>query len=300
VPANKGERLTGDTTLYLRVLARVRPDNVVRRIRTQLTERPGRADADREHPAAWGELLADDGRLLLRWPVAGGGECDMRPEQRADLLLRAHVPIAPAARGIRIVRDGVAVIELRIAEESPAAELRWAPGKGGVVKGRRKVSWRTRAEGAEAFLRYSTDDGRTWMRIGARSTERPFAVDFDELPGGARCRLALVVTAGCRTTIVVSGRFRVAGRPPDVIIVSPPDGAVISATSSVRLEAAVARPFATPTDGRLPVISWHSIRDGALGEGAVASARLRPGTHRLTARLAGRSAEARTVTVTVR
>src|SRR5262245_15943500 len=157
-----------ETLLYLRLLARVRPDNTVRSVRTQLSETPGRFDAEAHPRIAWTELYADNGQLLLRWPVAGGPECVLSRERHhmPDLLMRSHIPLPARARKLRLMRDGIVLTEMKIAPEPPAAELTWPLEGLHRVIGRHEISWRSNTAPVDAFLRYSTDDGRSWLRIG--------------------------------------------------------------------------------------------------------------------------------------
>jgi hypothetical protein len=272
----------GEALGYIRLLARVGADNTVRRIRTQLRDRSARFDGT-EPPAAWAELVGADDRLLLRWPVTGASECVMRTGRLPDVQLRAHVPLPAGTRAIRLVREGVVLHELPVAAAPPRAELSWPPRGARLITGRHKIVWRSSTAGADAFLRYSADDGRRWQRLGGRSADgRPFQADFDALPGGEQCRLALVVTAGCRSATVASARFRVPEKSPRLTLITPTDGTVLPARSPSLLEASVAHHFGTPGEPAAASIVWRSDRDGELGRGAVVWALLSAGTHQLS------------------
>jgi hypothetical protein len=273
-----------DGPRYLRLLARVRADNTVLRVRTQVTEHANPALA-RAVPVAWAELLADDGRQLLRWPVAGGHQCVSTPARPGmpDLLLRAHIPLPPDARTLRLVRDTVRLTELELTAELPEIELQWPPERLDVATGRHTIRWRAGVAAGEALLRYSCDDGRTWLRIGGRSSGPPFQVDFDELPGGSVCRVALVYTAGAGSSTVISRPFRVSERAAEVAIASPEDGVVLGRDIPVLLQATVSRQLgAPPADVQ---IVWRSDRDGELGRGLTLWTTLSVGAHRVSAAL---------------
>jgi hypothetical protein len=165
---------------------------------------------------------------------------------------------------------------------------------------RHAVSWRSNAACVEAFLRYPTDDGQSWQRIGGRSTAAPFQVDFDELPGSPRYRLALVVTADCRSATVVSPSFQVPEKSAHMVtVVSPAEGAVLQAGTPVLLESAVAQLLGSPDAERERTIDWHSDRDGELGTGPTLSTILTPGEHRLSASVSGESLSSTVVSVRV-
>src|SRR5688572_26036237 len=147
---------------YLRLQARARADNVVRSIRMELTTSAGRSEAGDGHAAAWAELAAADDRLLLRWPMTGTGECGLGREGNSDLLLRARVPLHADARKLRIVRHGVVLTEVPISPDPPGGTLEWTPSGRAREAGRQTIRWRSPARAADAFLKYSADDGRTW------------------------------------------------------------------------------------------------------------------------------------------
>ena len=183
---------------------------------------------------------------------------------------------------------------------SARSSLTWRPSE--EVHGRHRITWEARAARPAAlqfFLRFSHTGGRTWQRVGWRTEEREAPVDFDQLPGGERCLLAIVATDGIDTTTVESPPFAVSLKPCLASIVAPVDGAVVAPGGPVHL---IGQGF-WMEESRIERerLRWASSLDGDLGRGAsVRVDRLSEGRHRITlAAGEGNRVGTESITVTV-
>ncbi len=161
------------------------------------------------------------------------------------------------------------------------------------------ITWEEGETEAELhrMLRFTPDDGRTWIPLASGFGKAEVDVDSQLLRGIESCRFQLAVSTGFRTTVVESADT-VAGPPlPREVTISEP-----------RAEARVVRGYplwlvgATTTrlDGREDSVSafWSSSRDGFLGDGLrVLASGLSAGRHVL--RLAVDDGSGRELTASV-
>ena len=130
------------------------------------------------------------------------------------------------------------------------------------------------------MLRYSHDGGRTYRRLGERTSATSVEEDFSGLPGGDACRLRVVVTDGYHNHQSTSPEFSVGVLPVEAFIVSPLDGATLQRGQPALL---VGQSYYVETDERLEddLLSWSSSLQGRLGEGSLVQAQLQPGEHEI-------------------
>ena len=289
--------MTEETVQYLRLIGHIRQDNRVVLQPSYLTKSPRFAE-DRSSSPVTAELLDDDGKLLLRHGLSAepyfvnAGTSDV-------LALRADLPFPSGTRLVRLLRKEVVIEEIEVSKRAPKVELTWSPPP--KAEGEVKIGWKgSHAEKRPLayFLRYAYDGGETWRRIGRCTKDSSQVVDFDQLPGGKRCRLALLATDGVNTTVVKSKAFSVSIKPCVALILAPADGTAVAAGSPLLLEGQgfwleEARP-------ELEHLAWHSSRDGALGQGrSLVTADLSSGSHEITL-TAGRGKRAGTASITLR
>jgi hypothetical protein len=147
--------------------------------------------------------------------------------------------------------------QVRIVAPEPTAEL----------SGRVRLGWDGH-DGGKALsylVRYSHDGGETYRAITPAIIETQLIVDLDRLPGGEQCILQVLVTEGIRTGEAHTPPFRTRPKPPEVVIVGPPPGAVLRRGDAVTL---VGEGF-SPDTGSVPadVLVWHSEKGEKLGTG---------------------------------
>ena len=226
------------------------------------------------------ELVDEQGSTLVRHGVPIVHPCDgAGPADSATV--RGAVPFHPGTRLVRLTRDGLLIHELVVSRREPEVRLTWRPS--GLVRGRQEISWEAthpEAKPLEFSLRYSDTDGATWRHVGWRTRESQTVVDFDELPGGDHCHLAVVASDGVRDAMSETARFRVPVKPCQAVILGPANGAVCQQGQPLRLRGQGV--YLEDTAPELRDLSWASDRDGLLGRGAVLEVvALSPGDHRI-------------------
>ncbi|MFQ5854546.1 MAG: DNRLRE domain-containing protein [Anaerolineae bacterium] len=116
-------------------------------------------------------------------------------------------------------------------------------------------------------LQYSTDNGATWTAIATDLTATSYTLNAGVLAGSDQALVRVIATDGINTgQDDADATFVVEGKPPEVAIVTPRDGAFTPVGSPVILEGTATDLEDGPitTDTRF---SWHSSRDGDLGSG---------------------------------
>jgi hypothetical protein len=207
-------------------------------------------------------------------------------------------------------------------------------GSGTVPEGaeRWRLRWKAgHPEGRDLHLqaRFSADGGASWQplsdwvradgepwsgepqpkgdeageepRTGSPPVSGELTVDAAPFPGGAECRVRLLVGDGFNTVHADSEPFARKVPPPKVEILSPAPDTEIPAGRALLLEAAALLHGGGPAADA--DVSWSSDRQGDLGRGRFLVTRLDAGRHRLAVRVSssvkGSSGEA-TVTVIAR
>lgn len=268
---------------YLRVIGRLYPDGRLRLRPGYLTELAPTADrVPEDRSPLMAELLDVAGEALGRYALRVYSTCSFGGGAGTQAV-RAWLPFHPETRTVRFLHRGRMVAEIRRRSSQPEIRLRWQPGDR--VEGSQRIVWDTADSGEDAalefFLRYSHDGGRRWQRIGWRTVSREAAVNFDELPGGDRCLVAVVATDGINTAIAHSEPFRVEPKACHAFILAPIDGS--------RLEAGQPAEFAgqgywmEERRAEHEALRWTSSLDGELGRGSrLFVSRLSEGEHRIT------------------
>ena len=269
---------------YLRVIGRLYPDQRLRLRPGYLTDTAPWVEQAGEHDLIAEPFDAQD-RALGRFALSLSPTCGVDGETRVGrtLAVRGWVPFHPEAVGVRYLYGGRVIHETRRSPEPPRVRLTWQPEER--VAGRPRVQWQSRPSDGDSqplqfFLRYSYTGGHRWQRISLRTTESFLDVDFDGLPGGEACLLALVATDGINTTEERSQPFNVQIKPCHATILSPVDGSlhapgqrVVCMGSAFYLEENVSE---------AETLVWTSSLDGELGCGPVLElSALSEGSHRI-------------------
>lgn len=266
---------------YLRVIGRLHAD-----LRLQLRSgylsdtvpRFQRQEADEHGLTA--ETFDATGQSLGRFSLNLSPTCSGEGSS-PTLAVRGWVPFHPEAAGVRYLYRGRILEEIRRCPEPPSIKLLWQPSER--VTGKQLVQWDSlhREDGMRSprfFLRYTCNGGERWQRLSLQTSERSLEIDFDGLPGGRACMVALVATDGIDTTVVRTPPFQVQVKPLIVTIVSPADGTekrfgedVMCMGSAFSMED---NSFETQS------LTWSSSLDGELGNGPTLTvAHLSEGVH---------------------
>ena len=240
------------------------------------------------------DVLDAKGHPLVRVPLSSSGTCGSD-----STTLRGSVDLPEGAARLDILhidasgRDPIVLASKPVPERAPELKLLAVPE--GEVTGEFSLTWE--ASGDPAPTRYFVDysPGReTWYPLSLGVSEPRITVDFDSLAGGTACRLAVTASNGLRATRVETEPFSVREKPCAAVILRPVDGEEF-ASDVVLVGNGWWREEGRP---ELEALMWASDVQGELGRGREVTARLEPGTHRITLR-AGREDRAGEESVTV-
>jgi hypothetical protein len=146
------------------------------------------------------------------------------------------------------------------------------------------VTWKKRARAEQLpyyMLRFTPDDGQTWLPVATGSQDTQVDVDASCLPGGEKCRFQLAVSTGFRTSLVESPEVSVPRRARQVAIIHPKAQAEVAFGNPIWLVGTSTSLFGE--DRKAVDAFWTSNRDGFIGDGVrVLANRLSTGRHLLT------------------
>jgi uncharacterized repeat protein (TIGR03803 family) len=236
------------------------------------------------------------GEYQLRVEGAGGellAELPFTPRPAIDgTISRAffslYVPASPPANRVTILRQGFALGERTASAHAPKVDVLTPNGGEGIDDAPVQVTWSASdSDGDPLFfdVAFSRDDGTSWETLAMAITGTSLRVPADSLRGTLQGRFRVAVSDGFRSAEDLSdGPFRVANRPPSLVITLPAAGAKFTGAQMIPLAALTYDPEAGST--ALTNVVWKSDRDGILGTGLEITRRanqLSVGSHRLTA-----------------
>jgi len=217
-------------------------------------------------------------------------ECCHRSPDRLKMApyedFQEVLPWNEQAAYVLVIREGEEVARWQIEEPAPERRItdltfseRSREGGGTYFH----VTWtkRDRAEQLHYTLRFTPDDGQTWLPVVTESQETEVDVDASKLPSGEKCRFQLAVSTGFRTSLVESEEVSVPQRARQVAIVHPKAQVEVAYGNPIWLVGAATSLFG---ENRKSVDAfWTSNRDGFIGDGfRVLADRLSTGRHLLT------------------
>jgi hypothetical protein len=266
---------------YLKLFGTLRADNRLELIPGYLSER-SMPRLESPTPPIQVELLGENDRLLLKDMLFTARYCRDGVESD-DLLVRGAVPFPDGVRQVRFSCRGVELLTIPVSRAAPQVKLRWRPS--GLVRGRQTIKWEaSHPEGSslQFFLRYSTNAGRSWNRLTGRLVGNEHLIDFDLMPGGEECCIAVVATDGVNTTNDASRSFRVALKPCQAFLLEPEHGQHFPLGRTVLLRGQGY--YLEEQRPEREALLWTSKRDGELGRGTVVELKnvLSPGEHEIT------------------
>lgn len=273
--------MRGETTVrYLRLRGRLYADNLLVFRPGYLSSGPYREEIDVSRLLIV-EVTSMDGELVLRAPLATAPYAEWPDAVR----VRGSIPLPDSAARLTILRrddSGQAFLIHTIEVPREAPEIRFLDTPVEAANGRIEIRWEARGDPppVEFRLQFSWDNGDTWIpAVEGRLTEMAAEVDFDLLPGGERCRLAVDATSGVRSSRAISEPFAVREKPCHAFIHSPLDG------DTIQMGEIALIGNGWWLEGMYPeteLLRWESDRDGLLGRGTAVSARLSTGEHVVT------------------
>ncbi|HEX6683389.1 MAG TPA: hypothetical protein VF062_11365 [Candidatus Limnocylindrales bacterium] len=244
------------------------------------------------------ELVGDGGEVLA------GQRCLVRnPYQRPEdewLAFSETLVWVPGTTGLVVKRGNEILHRLEV----PRTAMALAASEPVFDAETGTLSWGTAAladagqEEASHQVEFSNDDGATW-RVIAHTAGNGCRVDVRSLPGGERCKLRVVTSAGFQTGHAETAPFPVEVKPRRAIILEPqrhrhfPQGEPAGLLGG---GFGAGQGLSDPAETR-----WESDVDGELGSGHSLVVVLSPGKHVLTVSvpdgLGGTSRHRTTVTV---
>lgn len=268
-------------TQYLRVIGRLYPDRQLVLRPGYLTDNPPWSDRTGNSPLV-AETFDERGALLGSFPLRLNGTCLEGGSGERPQAVRGFVPFHPRSRRLVFSYHGQPVHEIIRSDSAPRAEFTWHPGDS--PSGPQKITWageHPKGLPLQFFLRFSNNGGRSWNRIGTRTQDHEQVTDFDELPGGERCLLALVATDGINTAVVESTLFALPRKPCVAMILNPLDGDNFPADRPILLQGqGYWRETAQPEWEQL---EWYLSNDShPAGKGRQVEVSLPPGRHTIT------------------
>jgi hypothetical protein len=265
---------------YLRIIGRLYPDNTLSLMPSYLTSDPSNSQEDSESSLI-AELLDEKDVPLLRHRLSATHYCTDK-KVLPELAVRGKIPFPEATRAIKFYRDSILIHEIKVSEGKPQVRITWDVRNS--ISGKHTISWigkHSRRQQLQYFIRYTHNDGKNWQRVGWRTNESRKEIDFDQLPGGERCRLAVVATDGVNTTIVETKNFSVPIKACIAMIFSPGDGAEFAPNESILFRGQGF--FMEENTPETEALFWTSSIDGEIGKGMLVEVlKLSIGSHRIT------------------
>ena len=128
-------------------------------------------------------------------------------------------------------------------------------------------------------LRYSHDNGETWLPLIVKSEKDSMTIDLSKMPGGQKCLIEAYITDGIRTSRKKSKPFTVERKKPRVILTTE-ENIQESKDRNLRFIGAGIDDRGYPVDSKNLI--WTSNKDGAIGIGDTVETNLTKGVHKIT------------------
>lgn len=147
-----------------------------------------------------------------------------------------------------------------------------------------KLEWTAGCQHEEKMnymVRYSNDDGKTWLPIAIGLEDNHCEVAFDQLPGGIDCKLQVIASTILQSSTVETDSFAVE-KKKRIAMISPIENSTTkdqnNSSDKVELAGVVYSPdYGCAKDEEM---NWSSSIQGHLGTGSyLAAINLMPGEH---------------------
>ena len=202
-------------------------------------------------------------------------------------VVRLRLPWQPGTSIVVFEHDGREIG--RVTASAQAPQVRLTSPNGGETwneSGTKRIRWEADDADGDALLavvQYSVDGGETWRAVAVDVEGDQVEVDLANLTGTDQARVRVTVSDGFHTASDASdATFTVEGKPPEVFLASPAEGAEYPYGWPVLLEGY----FTDREDGATlngTNAAWASSLDGPLGQGDwLLVDSLSPGRHRLS------------------
>ncbi len=234
-----------------------------------------------------------EGPLSLRL-VSGGG--DVLFERRFNTFHSDHdgdeqeatgpffqtIPYAPDTAHIELVRGGELLASRTVSASPPEVKVLTPGGDAHGPDEPIVVTWTASdADGDDLTFAvlFSADDGATWEALATEVRETSFELDSSRLAGSEKALVRVIASDGVHNGSDDSAPFAVASKAPEVVILAPTSGTVVTAGVSLLFRGT----GSDPEDGGLPpeAFTWSSQLAGEIGTGDSVAATLEAGVHRI-------------------
>jgi hypothetical protein len=229
-------------------------------------------------------LLDAQGRTLARHSFTPKEDSEPAPGEDVKGLISESVPWNEGTARVVLLYRGAIVAEKVVSASAPRVRL-LEPNGGESLGGATVVRWVGEDPDGDPLayaLQYSSDNGNSWQTVAVELRTTDFVVDLRELPGSDQALFRVIASDGVHTSDDQSdATFAVARKTPRPLIIDPEEGASFESGQQVDL---VGEGYDVE-DENLPdsALSWHSDREGRLGEGRhVSVTGLSPGRHNIT------------------
>jgi hypothetical protein len=187
----------------------------------------------------------------------------------------------PGVAAIELRHQGAVLATFAAGTQAPSVALKSPAGGELFASGALTVTWSAGdpdGDAVDVSILYSADDGATWKPVASAQGGGTAALPVGALGGSSAARIKIVAGDGFTSTTVTSEVFAVAAQPPQPYISLPRESGdqALEGRETLLIGGAL-----DGQDGALDgaALRWFSSRDGALGSGREAHARLSAGAH---------------------
>lgn len=190
------------------------------------------------------ELVDEHERVINRGPVSvvPVKACEAGGERYSRVW--SYIGLSEGAEEIKLYRDDLLLVSLRIPERPTLSLTRRAVKVDG--KGRVKLALRYSTPSEGAFMQVAYQWGeQAWRSVGFYEPAKTLSIDVGQLPPGNACRLLVLYSNGLRSVGDVTNTFRRPIGGGQVRIRRPGSGAVFAPWVPVDFEGLISDPGGT-------------------------------------------------------
>ena len=193
------------------------------------------------------------------------------------------LPWNPSAATVQVWVGDALLTERTVSAHAPdVSVLAPAPGVAWTGDGEYVIEWQGSDQDGDLLwfdVEFSRDGGTTWEMLATRLQESTLPVSGGQFPGTDAALFRVYASDGLLTSEATVGPISIEAKPPQALITSPQDGAVVPPGVPIPLKGYAF----DPEDGQVATLLWESNRDGSLGAGSqVMAGGLSPGEHTIT------------------
>ena len=233
----------------------------------------------------WAIVLLDRANgILARYPFTPKEDSETEKPGSGPALILEMIPWNEATARVSVQFRGQEVAGRSVSAHAPSVQMLYPNGGETLDQETALVRWQGSDADQDALiytLQYSSDGGQNWQTIAGDLTTTQLPISSLALPGSDQSLFRVIASDGVNTAQDQSDRtFRVPGKPPQALIISPQAGVSLTAEQQLTL----AGEAYDLEDGLLPdsALKWSSDLQGDLGAGAQLAVSLKPGVHTLT------------------